>query len=96
MTPTPGRSRCRRALLLDRHRQARGGRLDIGRCLPWKGPVRFANLRSLLGVSVSGRIDNGVATIALTAWQDCTVRVGGNDIALKKGQSRTVTLNAGG
>lgn len=71
------------------------GRLDVGRCLPWQGPVRFGRIRSLLGVDVSGIIENGKANVTLTAWKDCTVDVGGEKVTLKMGEAKSLTLDVG-
>ena len=66
--------------------------LDLGSCIPWKGTVRFGNIRTLLGVTVSGEIKNGSGKATLLAWKDTTFKYQGKVITLKEGQKMTVKI----
>ncbi len=68
------------------------GKLTIGQCIPWKEPVRFGNLRSPLGVTVSGEIHNGKSEVTLVAWKDCEFEINGRRVKLAKGDTKTITL----
>lgn len=68
------------------------GRLDLASCVPWKGAVRFANIRTPVGVTVSGEVKDGVGKATLRAWKDTTLTVKGKSISLRKGQTRVVTI----
>jgi hypothetical protein len=69
------------------------GRLDVGSCIPWKGNVRFGNIRTLLGVTVDGEIKDGRGRAVLTAWKDTSFSYRGRTIDLKKGGRTTVEIN---
>ena len=62
------------------------GSLDIATCLPADASVRFGNIRTRLGVTVSGQVENGRAEGTITAWRDCTFRMGERQICMKKGE----------
>ncbi|HMH22516.1 MAG TPA: hypothetical protein VK563_12105 [Puia sp.] len=68
-------------------------RLDLGSCIPWKGNVRFGNIRTLLGVTVNGEIKDGRGQAVLTAWKDTSFTCQGRTIDLKKGGKTTVKIN---
>ena len=68
-------------------------RLDLGTCIPWKGTVRFGNIRTLAGVTVTGEIINGTGHATLQAWKDVSLNYKGQTIVLKKGQKKTVPVN---
>ena len=67
--------------------------LDLGSCIPWKGTVRFGNIRTLLGVTVNGEINDGSGQATLQAWKDTNFKYLGQTITLKKGQKVTVKIN---
>ncbi|MFY0654017.1 MAG: hypothetical protein JXQ96_18390 [Cyclobacteriaceae bacterium] len=73
------------------------GKLEIAKCLPWEGKVSFGNIRTLLGVVVDGRIENGIAELNVTAWKDCSIDLHGEGLNIKKGEtiSRIVDLKLG-
>ncbi len=68
------------------------GRLDIAPCIPWKGRVRLGNIRTLLGVTVSGELQDGKGEVVLRAWKDTAFQCGGQRITLQKGGEKVVTL----
>ncbi|MBI4582339.1 MAG: hypothetical protein HY718_21775, partial [Planctomycetes bacterium] len=67
-------------------------RLDLAPCVPWPGRVGFGNLRTLLGVTVSGDLTDGRGQAALEAWKDTTFRCQDRTITLKKGERVTVDI----
>jgi hypothetical protein len=67
-------------------------RLEIGACAVHAAPVCFGNVRSLLGVTVSGEYTPGGGTVMLTAWKDCTLTVNELSLSLKKAESRTLLV----
>ena len=67
--------------------------LHLGACVPWKGKIRFGNIRTLPGVSVSGEIENGKGRATLTAWKDAVFNYGGKEISLKNGKTLVVNIN---
>ena len=68
------------------------GQLDLGSCIPWKGTVRFGNIRTLAGVTVSGEIKDGTGEAILTAWKDTGFIYQGQQVNLKKGSHTTVKI----
>jgi len=68
-------------------------KLDLGRCIPWKGTVRFGNIRTLLGVTVSGEIINGSGQATLQAWKDTSFDYNGKTVRLKKGEKKIVQVS---
>lgn len=68
------------------------GKITIGQCIPWDSPVRFGNLRSPLGVIVSGQIDKGNSDVELRAWKDCEFEINGRRIKLAKGDTKAIKL----
>jgi hypothetical protein len=70
-------------------------KLDLGSCNVWKDTVRFGNIRTLLGVTVSGEIKNGIGQAILCAWKDTTFKYHDQTITLKKGQKMTVKIQQG-
>jgi hypothetical protein len=70
------------------------GRLDLGACVPWPGRVRFGNVRTLLGVTVSGEFVDGRGTAVLRAWKDTSLQCQGKTLALKKGEEARVTVGS--
>jgi len=64
--------------------------LHLGSCVPWQGPVRFGNLRTLLGVTVSGEIKDGKGHATLHAWKDTKFEYRGKQISLKKGHKHSL------
>lgn len=67
-------------------------RLDLAACVPWAGTVRFGNIRTVLGVTVSGESTNGHGKAVLKAWKDTSLPYQGHTITLKKGEETTVTI----
>ncbi|MBC8039063.1 MAG: hypothetical protein H7Y06_00820 [Opitutaceae bacterium] len=69
------------------------GRLEIGACLDSAdaAPVRFGNVRSLLGVTVSGEISGAGARVTLHAWKTCDLTVNGTRVSLRAGETRELT-----
>lgn len=67
------------------------GTLELGKCNPWNGSAYVKNLRSLLGVSIDGKIQGSNYDVTLTAWRDCNFKLGNRTIQLKKGESIDVS-----
>lgn len=67
------------------------GRLEIAKCNPWQGKVYVKNIRSLLGVTVSGRMEDKLYDITLTAWKDTEFMLGGELIKMIKGERMKCT-----
>jgi hypothetical protein len=74
------------------------GELDICSCVTWKGTVRFGNIKTLCGVTVSGELQNGTGNASLNAWKDSQFKYRGSNIILKKGEKMNIRLkqNEGG
>jgi hypothetical protein len=69
------------------------GELEIGKCLPWNGSVRFGNIRDLSGITLAGELDNnGAGHVTLTALRDTAFRFLGEAIEMKKGETRRFEL----
>lgn len=66
--------------------------LDLASCIPWSGTVRFGNIRTLLGVNVSGEVKDGTGRATLYAWKDTSFKYRGQSISLKKGERRKVKI----
>ena len=62
------------------------GRLEIGKCNPWKGKACVKGIRSQLGVVVDGEVEGTSYDITLTAWKDAKFVLDGETITLKKGE----------
>ncbi len=69
------------------------GKLEIAKCIPWKGKVAFVNIMSLLGVKMSGEINGDSAKVVLTAWKNCSFELFNEKIVLKKGDRIHLNLN---
>ena len=54
--------------------------------------MRFGNLRTLLGVTVSGDVTDGRGRATLTAWKDTSFPCGGKTITLKKGETIEIEI----
>ena len=67
-------------------------RLDLGACIPWKGKLRFGNIRTLTGVTVSGEIENGSGQATLHAWKDTSFTCGGERFTMKKGEQKKIAI----
>ena len=67
-------------------------KLDLCSCIPWKGTVKFGNIRTLLGVTVSGEIKNGNGQATLLAWKDTKFKYLDQEIKLKNGQQMKVKI----
>jgi hypothetical protein len=68
--------------------------LHLGACVPWKEKIRFGNIRTLTGITVSGELVDGSGTATLHAWKDCAFSYNGKKIHLKKGKKLLVKINA--
>jgi len=68
------------------------GRLEIGSCLAPDACVSFENIHTRLGVSLSGKIENGRFTGTITALRDCQVIMGNEQLTLKRDESRKLAL----
>lgn len=66
--------------------------LDLAACIPWKGSVRFGNIRTLLGVTVSGEIENGSGEIILDAWKDTTFYYRNEEITMRTGDRKLLSV----
>jgi hypothetical protein len=62
------------------------GRLEIGSCLPKDACVRFGDIRTRLGVSVSGQIENGRAVGLISANRDTVFEFQNREISMKRGE----------
>lgn len=69
------------------------GKLEIAKCNPWKGKVFIKNIYSLLGVKISGEINNDSAIIYLTAWKNCEFDLFGEKISMEKNEKIKINLN---
>lgn len=69
--------------------------LDLASCIPWKGVVRFGNIRTLLGVTVGGEVKDGTGKATLRAWKNTTFKYQGQSITLKKGDEEIVKFKLG-
>jgi hypothetical protein len=67
-------------------------RLDLAACVPWPGTVRFGNIRTLLGVTVSGEATDGRGHAMLKAWKDTSLPYQGRTITLKQGEEIEVPI----
>lgn len=67
-------------------------RLDIGTCLPKGAFVRFENIHTRLGVSVTGVIENSRFSGHITALCDCEIWVGKDMLTLKQGETRLLEM----
>jgi hypothetical protein len=63
------------------------GRLEIGSCLPADTCVQFGNIRTRLGVTVSGQINSGRAAGSITAFRDTAFLFRGEELCLKCGET---------
>jgi hypothetical protein len=61
--------------------------LHLAACFPWKGLVRFGNMQTLLGVTVSGEIKDGHGKAMVEAWKDTKFIYRGREVTLKKGET---------
>ncbi len=68
------------------------GELELGGCVPWKGKVEFEGIVSPLGVTVSGRIQDGKGQAELKAWKPCSFPCQGKILRLKKGQTARMAI----
>lgn len=69
------------------------GRVEIGSCLPENASVSFENIRTRLGVSLSGMIENGKFTGTATAFRDCQVTIGNELLDMKRDETKTIELS---
>ncbi len=69
------------------------GRLDLANCIPWPGEVRFGQIRTLLGVMVSGDLRDGKGQVRLKAWKPTTFQCRGQTLTLKNGEEKIITID---
>lgn len=62
------------------------GRLELASCLQEGESVRFGNIQTKFGVSVSGQVENGTISVRLTALRNCCFRMENRDIFMKAGE----------
>ncbi|MBR5868182.1 MAG: hypothetical protein IKZ21_01945 [Clostridia bacterium] len=67
------------------------GKLEFASCLQAGESVRFGNILTKFGVSVSGQIENKKVFGKLTALRDCSFRMEDRDIELKSGETLDFT-----
>jgi hypothetical protein len=66
--------------------------LDLASCIPWNGTVSFGNIRTILGVTVSGHVKNGSGKARMHAWKDTTFTYQGEPMSLKKDEEKIVKI----
>lgn len=66
------------------------GRLDIASCPVGNGTVSFGNIRTRLGVTVSGTVDQKQIQLALYAQKNCEILVCGEKISLRTGETAQI------
>jgi hypothetical protein len=69
------------------------GKLEIAKCNPWHGKVFIKNIYSLLGVKISGEINNDMAIIYLMAWKNCEFDLFGEKLIMKNNEKIKIDLN---
>lgn len=62
------------------------GSLDIASCLPKNASVRFGNIKTRLGVTVSGKTGDGRAAGTIVADRDTVFRFRNREIHMKRGE----------
>lgn len=68
------------------------GDVRIGMCLPWDGEYTFENIRTLAGVTVSGKITAQETALNLRAWKDRSVKIGQHALKLAEGEEHRLTM----
>lgn len=68
------------------------GVLDIAGCPVFDGPVSFGNIRTRLGVTVSGSVEDGKSSVVLKADRDCCFELAGERVEMRKGETRRMKL----
>lgn len=68
------------------------GKLEIAKCNPWKGKALIRNIRSLLGVTINGVVNEKTADLELTAWKDCSFKMHEINITIKKDETKKISL----
>lgn len=68
------------------------GNLDIASCPVFDDEVSFGNIGTRLGVTVSGTVKKGKIHLSLVAQRDCSFRVNGIAMTMKRGEKRTMKL----
>lgn len=67
-------------------------RLDLCACIPWQGKIRFGNIPTLAGVTVSGEFENGRGKATLAAWKNASFNYEKQAINMKKGDRKIVAI----
>lgn len=70
------------------------GDVRIGGCNPSTGVVAFSNVRTQAGLIVSGQLTGKTGLVAVEAWKDCDPTLNGLRLRLKKGEQRSLRLEA--
>ncbi len=60
-------------------------RLDLGGCPVFTDKVEFENIRTHLGVTVSGKVQAGNCAYTLHAWKKCRIFIGNKALEMEKG-----------
>lgn len=68
-------------------------KLEIAGCPVFDGPVSFGNVRTKLGVIVSGTVSESSIQIELNAEKDVRLDVNGVQIEMKKGEKKELCLS---
>ncbi|GMU22009.1 MAG: hypothetical protein AMXMBFR13_20970 [Phycisphaerae bacterium] len=71
-------------------------RLDLAPCIPWAGRVRFGNIRTLAGVTVSGEVVDGRGQATLRAWKQTAFPCRGQTFSMQTGDVVTVPIEPDG
>lgn len=69
------------------------GKLEVAKCNLWEGKILFKNIHSLLGIKISGKIENNMAILYLEAWKDCAFEIQGEKITMKKNEKIKLKIN---
>lgn len=69
------------------------GCLDIAACPVFEGTVSFGNVRTRLGVTVSGTVNGNDIQLELIAYKDCKLRVNGISVEMKEGEKKNLYLS---
>lgn len=65
------------------------GRLEIGACIARDTRISFGGIRTNLGVTVCGKIENGKASGTITADRDTVFTFNGSELCMKCGEIHT-------
>lgn len=71
------------------------GRLEIASCPVFAGKVAFGNIRTKLGITVSGEAAKGVIRAELLAERGCENEINGMKTDFKEGEKYTIAGESG-